>query len=705
MPRNAGRSASLRRSAGEPVPKETSRDVLSGTAWLLLPMAVLPLLIHYLVGENLDLACTGYCGARIGATMGLWALGSMLLPFTRIAGRILTTIAILGTVFSGLLDGQSLLNEPVLLLAITLTVMVLLSRMWLFHDVHLLSAHYARSSDVKRVGRHSRLAVIGAALVALAHWILGTTPGDAHYYTVAIAAFFASAVANLALLLAIARIARRHIWRVLWIILSVVIALLVFVQGHLDLRALVFVSLLPAFIGAFLLPRGLRASGEQIDWWEPLIREPSRLFVVLFLMMSLVSAIFLSLPMASRPHMHLSAIDALFMAVSAVCVTGLATVPPHDEFSILGQIIFIVSVQLGGLGIMTFSLAAVGILRRRVSMRVESVVAGIFSEGDRRTIRRALGLILAYTFGIEAIGATILGIRYWLNGMPVVKAIGHGIFVSISAFNNAGHTLTGGDIHIYAETPVVILTIAILVILGGCSPFLIIAIATWRSRGRIPAKHKLAMVMTITLLALGSVGFLAFEWQVTLRDFDWGHKISNAFFQSASARTGGFSTLDLGQAHPATIVMIMVLMVIGGNPGGTAGGVKTITVAILVLAVVAAIRGHKQVRIGYRFLPHSAVYRAAATASVMAAAIFGFSMLMLLTQSHSSRDIIFEVVSALTTTGHSLGITPNLDTVGKSIIIACMFIGRVGMLTLFMFLSSRELVGTWQLSEEEIDLG
>lgn len=705
MPHHAGRDASLRRSTGAPVPKETSIDVLSGTAWLLLAMSVLPLMIHYLIGENNAVECGTYCGVRIGGTIALWAVGSLLLPFTRITGRIAITVAILFTVFSGAFDGQSMLDEPVLLLAIIITVILLLSRLWLFHDLHLLSAHYARSSELKRVGRQGRLAAIGATLVAVAHWILHAAPSDAHYHMIAAAAFAASAVANLALILALVRIARRYIWRVLWIVVSVIIALLIYTQGQLDLRTQVFVSLLPAITGAFLLPRGLRVSGEQIDWWEPLIREPSRLFATLFLMMSLVAALLLSLPISSLPGMRLSIIDALFMGVSAVCVTGLATVPPHNEFSLVGQIIFIVAVQLGGLGIMTFSLAAVGVLRRRLSMRVEGVVAGVFLEGDRRTVRKALGVVLVYTFGVEAIGATILSVRYWLEGMPAVKAIGHGVFTAISAFNNAGHTLTGGNIHMYATYPDVILTIAWLVILGGCSPFLIVAIAKWRSQGQISATYKLATFMTIGLLLMGWVGFLALEWQETLRDFGWIHKVTNSFVQSASARTAGFSTVDLGQAHPATIVMIMVLMVIGGNPGGTAGGVKTVTVAILVLAVIAAIRGHKQVRIGYRFLPHTAVYRAAATAFVMAVAIFGFSMLMLLTQSHGSRDIIFEVVSALTTTGHSLGITPDLDTVGKSIIIACMFIGRVGMLTLFMFLSSRELVGTWQLTEEDIDMG
>lgn len=668
-------------------------------------MSVLPLILHYMVGLNTGLQCGSDCGLRVGALMALWGIGSLLLPFTRFLGRVSVTTAVLTTAFVGVFNQNSLLDKPVLLLAVVITVLILLSRLWLFNDLHLLSAHYARSSDIKRVGRNSRLATIGATLVALAHWTLASSAQNAAFESAAIAAFSAAGVANLALIVATVSIARHHVLRVLLIAAAFVSALLIYSYGHFDARAEVFISLFPAIFGGLMLPRGLRKSGQQIDWWEPIIREPSRIFAVTFIVLSLVSAFFLSLPISGLPGAHLSAIDALFMAVSAVCVTGLATVAPHDEFSLFGQIVFILSMQLGGLGVMTFSLAAVGILRRRVSMRVESVVAGMFSEGDRRTIRRALGIVLGYTFGVEAVGATILSISYWRDGEKVIHAIGHGVFYSISAFNNAGHTLTGGDISAYATDPSAILTIAGLIILGGCSPFLILAMIRWRPRERLSATHTIALVMTVFLLIVGSFGFLAFEWQGLLQDLSVGHKITNAFFQSASARTAGFSTADLSAAHPATIVMLLVMMVIGANPGGTAGGIKTTTVAIMILAVVAAIRGHKQVRIGYRMLSHTVVYRAAATASVMMAAIFGFSMLMLLTQSLPPRDIVFEVVSALTTTGHSLGATVKLDTVGKSIIIACMFIGRVGMLTLFMFLASREVAGTWQLTEEKVDLG
>lgn len=690
----------------KPRAKETPRDVLSGTAWLLFPMSVLPIFIFHLMGGQGPAAlCGPYCGPMLVALTGSWAIGSLLLPITRFVGRGLVTLAILATVVLAGTDQAMLMARPVVLLAILIVVMVLLSRLWLFHDLHLLSAHYARSSVVQRAGRNSRLATLGATLVALAYWNVNAQPHEPHFDDVSIAAYAATAVASLALVLAMVRIARRHVLRILTIIATVFTALILWTQGELEPRLLTFIGLSPALLGIFILPRGLVDSGEQIDWWEPAVREPSRLFALTFLILALVAAFFLSLPVSSLSGQRLQAIDAVFMAVSAVCVTGLATIKPHIDLSLTGQIVFLVAIQLGGLGVMTFSLATVGLLRRRVSLRVETVVAGLLSAGDRRTIRRALRLVLAYTFGIETIGALILSARYWRDGMPPLTAVGHGIFSAVSAFNNAGHTLTGVDIAPYANNPDVVLTIAVLIILGGCSPFLVLAMFGWRRKRRLPNAHKLALWMTIALLLMGWFGFLAFEWQRTMQEFPWPHKITNAFFQSASVRTAGFTSVDLGQAHPATIVMFLVLMVIGGNPGGTAGGIKTTTAAILILAVIAAIRGHKQVRIGYRVLSHAAVYRAAATASVMAAAVVGFSMLLLLTQALAPRDLVFEVVSALSTTGHSLGATENLDTVGKSIIIACMFIGRVGMLTLFMFLSSRELVGTWQLAEEDVDLG
>src|SRR5699024_6287394 len=152
------------------------------------------------------------------------------------------------------------------------------------------------------------------------------------------------AVANLALIVAMLRIARRHILRVLWIMVSVFIALMMWTQGHFGIHFLAFVGLLPAMTGVFVLPRGITSTGQQIDWWEPIVREPSRLFALTFVMLSLIAAFFLSLPISAQPGQRLHMIDALFMAVSAVCVTGLATIEPHIDLSIMGQIVFLVAI-------------------------------------------------------------------------------------------------------------------------------------------------------------------------------------------------------------------------------------------------------------------------------------------------------------------------------------------------------------------------
>lgn len=680
------------------VARETHRDVLTGTAWLLLPMSVLPFFIHFLIGEKSGWRWDTGSFEWMYIMAAVWAVGCLLLPRTHYLGRGAVTGAILGTLVFG---GNPLVAKPVLLLAFIVVVILILSRLWLFNDLHFLSAHYAQSSNLKRVGRDSRLAALGALVVTAVNWILDAPEGHIVHF----AAFVASSIAFLALVVAIVRAARSYAWRALLIVLATLLVLVAINAGQYETRFNVVLTLVPSMAGLFILPRGVLQSGEQIDWWEPLIREPSRLFVATFVGFALTATFFLLLPISAPEGARLSVIDAMFMAVSAVCVTGLATVDPLHDLSIAGRVFLLVAAQLGGLGVMTFSLAAIGVLRRRISLRMETAVAGLFSDVDRSTIRRALKVVFLYTFGIEIVGASILTAFFRLQGMSWFDALGHGVFSAVSAFNNAGFSLTGASLMPFVNQPAVLGTFSMLVILGGSSPFMLLAIMEWRKTRRMHVAHRLALFMTLALLAAGWLGFLAIEWQHTMRDLSWVDKVSNAFLQSTSARTAGFSTLELYDAHPATVMMLMVLMTIGGNPGSVAGGIKTTTAAVLFLAVVAAIRGRSYVQSGYRYLPHAAVYRAAATASVMVAAIFGFSMLMLLTQSLSARQLIFEVVSALSTTGHSLNTTPELDAVGKSIIIGCMFIGRVGMLTLFMFLSSRELVGTWQLAEENVDLG
>lgn len=672
-----------------------SGEVLSGTAWLLLPLSVLPLLLYYFVHHDDTNVLRLYYAYGMVAT---WGLGALSLPYTRYLGRLLVSISLIGTLFS---SGHQLLENAVLFLVILFLGILILARLWMFHNLRLMTMHYAEASSATRAARNARLAALGALVVGFINW--GGNAPEGH--VVHAATFAASGFASVGLVLCMLRMARHYIWRTLLLVLVVMSTFVALIAGSFDMRTQALITLMAPLMGILVIPRTPPVNGGRIDWWEPLLHEPSRIFVTTFVLLSFIGAFALLLPISTRPGVQLSFIDALFMSVSAVCVTGLATVTPHYEFTTVGQLIFGLLIQLGGLGVMTFSLVAFGFLGGRVSLRVESMMAGFLSEGDRRTIRRALFTILAYTLIVESMASVILILRYWLDGLPPLRAIGHGIFAAISAFNNAGHTLTSDNLHPFMMDPIVLLTISSTIILGGTTPFMLLALRKWRQRGRIGIGYKLALQTTAALLLIGCVGFIVLEWHQSLEGLPVLHKLTNGFFQSASVRTAGFTTVDLAETQPATKVMFMVLMAIGGNPGGTAGGIKTTTIAVLVLGVVAALRGRRQVQVGYRVLPHTVVYQATATATVMVAVILGFSMLMMLTQSISPLQSLFEVVSALSTTGHSLNASAELDTVGKSIIILCMLIGRVGMLTFFMFLSSHETPTGWNMAEEDINLG
>jgi trk system potassium uptake protein TrkH len=216
---------------------------------------------------------------------------------------------------------------------------------------------------------------------------------------------------------------------------------------------------------------------------------------------------------------------------------------------------------------------------------------------------------------------------------------------------------------------------------------------------------KLAWLMTLGLLALGFVSFLAFEWSSSLASLPWWHKLTNAAFQSVTLRTAGFNSVDLARTSPATQQIMMALMFIGGSPGGTAGGIKTTTMALLLLAVLTALRGQGDVLVLGKRVMAASVYRAAAVATVGVLAVMAVLMSLLLTQSLPPVVALFEAVSALGTVGLSIGGTALLDGIGKVIVAAAMFAGRVGPLTLFLLLGERSERSAWRFPDVEVDVG
>jgi trk system potassium uptake protein TrkH len=286
-------------------------------------------------------------------------------------------------------------------------------------------------------------------------------------------------------------------------------------------------------------------------------------------------------------------------------------------------------------------------------------------------------------------------------------ALWRGVFTSISAFCNAGFALQSDSLIPYQQSPLVLHAIGALIVLGGLSPLAVFALPAVlrRSPAPVPAQARLALSAAGVLLVGGFFFMLTFEWSHSLRGLGIADKLHNAWFQSVTLRTAGFNSVDISLVRPATLILMLSWMFIGGSPGGTAGGVKTTTVSVLALSVLQAIRGQWTLEVFGKRVPERTRAKAAVVASV--AALTGLTALVavLLTQNMPPRMAVFEVVSALGTVGLSIGGTAELDGIGKAIIIVCMFVGRVGGLTLLMFLSTRRAPPTIGRPAEEIDVG
>jgi trk system potassium uptake protein TrkH len=362
-------------------------------------------------------------------------------------------------------------------------------------------------------------------------------------------------------------------------------------------------------------------------------------------------------------------------------------------------------IQLGGLGIMAFSIAAFAALGLRISLRYEGALAAVLGDRDRGQLAQVMRRLIAFTLSVEALGAAALSLLFLRGGDPLGTALWRGVFTAVSAFCNAGFALQSDSLVGYAGRPAVLHTVAVLVILGGLSPAGAAAL-WWLRRGRRPGLQVgLLLATSALLLAAGTVVVAALEWHHALAGLAPIDRLVNAWFQSVTLRTAGFNSIGFEALRPPTLALMMVWMFIGGSPGSTAGGIKTTTAAVLLLAVVAAIRGREHAAAFGRRVPHRSVYRAAAIATLGAASALGGVVALLLTQSIAPGAVLFEVISAIGTVGLSLGATAQLDGLGKVIVMGCMFMGRVGPLTAFMLLSRRGESESWHFPEEAIDVG
>lgn len=419
---------------------------------------------------------------------------------------------------------------------------------------------------------------------------------------------------------------------------------------------------------------------------------PSSVVVIGFALVVLLGALILNLPIASQSNQSVGFINALFISTSAVCVTGLVVVDTATQWTLFGQVVILLLIQIGGLGFMTIGTLLAFLVGRKISLKERLVIQESLNQFSIAGLIKLTKHILIMTFTIEGIGALILSTRF-IPEFGVSKGLWFSIFHSISAFCNAGFDLVGGfrSLMPYAKDPVITLTIASLIILGSLGFVVILEILHKKSDKKLSLHTKIVLTMTTILLVGSFILFLLLEFNnnKTIGEFTFLEKLLAAFFQSVTPRTAGFNTIPVDQLTMASLVLTIVLMFIGGASGGTAGGVKVTTVGVILILMRSVILGKKDVEVYKRRLPRNVIDKSITIIGLSISLVVVVTMV--LSSSEAGRsfiELLFETVSAFGTVGISMGITPSLTTVGKLVIAMLMFLGRVGPLTMFIALSS-----------------
>ena len=418
---------------------------------------------------------------------------------------------------------------------------------------------------------------------------------------------------------------------------------------------------------------------------------PAVAFVVTFIVLIVLGAGLLMLPRATPSAQPLAPLDALFTSTSAVCVTGLIVRDTGSGFTLFGQAVILVLIQLGGLGIMSLTAALSLLLGRGIGVRESSLLREVFQVPMLSAVGRTVRFIILMTLAMEALGTVLL--YRGLNGVVADNGerLFTAVFHAVSAFCNAGFSTFDDSLVSVQDRPLVMGTVAGLLVIGGLGFGVVAQLIAWfrgRALGRGGPEMRLDLHSQVVLtvsggLLLAGTAFIAWmEWNNSLSGQGIGLKISQAFFQSATCRTAGFNSLDLTLMNPATLFLMIVLMFIGGAPGSTAGGVKVTAVAIVWANLRSIARGLNQVRLGRRELDSVHVQRSmlVLSAGLVLAAVGLFTLLA--TEERPFLETTFEVFSALGTVGLSLGMTSLLSPAGRIVLVILMFVGRLGPLTL-----------------------
>lgn len=420
----------------------------------------------------------------------------------------------------------------------------------------------------------------------------------------------------------------------------------------------------------------------------------TQIIMLSFLMAILAGSLLLSLPISSASGIAVPYLDALFTATTATCVTGLVTLPTVTTWSVFGQSIILLLIQVGGLGVITIMSALMILLHKRMGIGDRLLLQDAFNLNSLSGIVRFVKRVLLGTFLVEGIGALF----YMIVFVPEfgLRGIWISVFTSISAFCNAGiDIIAENSLCNYATNPIINTVTALLIILSGIGYLVwwdVMGLAANKRKGfrNLTLHSKIAITTTLILIFGGGILIFLFEYNnpLTIGNLSLFDKIQVSLFQSVTTRTAGFATVPQQDLTNASSILCLLLMFIGGSPVGTAGGIKTVTIAVLVVSALATIQNKQEVSMFNRNISKQAVNKAVAVTMMSFAIMFTSTILLSAVSNADALDVLYETVSATATVGLTRDLTPYLNTAGKIIIIVTMYLGRVGPISLALALNS-----------------
>ncbi len=445
----------------------------------------------------------------------------------------------------------------------------------------------------------------------------------------------------------------------------------------------------------------------------------TRIIVLGFLAGILLGGFLLWLPVSLKPGQDISFVDAIFVATTSLCVTGLTPVVLVEQWNYFGQLVILLLMQFGGLGVITFTTLVLLLLGRRITLKSRMLIQESYNLDSIAGVVKMTKRIVKGTLIVEIFGAVLYSLVF-IPQYGILEGIWKSIFHAVSAFCNAGLDTVGSSSFIVYQTNVIInVATMLLIVLGGLGfpvwwDILDVLKKAKRKEilkrdifARLNLHSKLVLVMSTVLVFGGGFLILLFEYTnpATIGGLSFGNKVMASLFESVTLRTAGFQTVAQENLTESSTLLTLILMFIGGSPSGTAGGVKTVTMLILILSMLAAVKGTDEVRAFQRKISDNYVRRALAVIVVFFVALMAVTMLLCITEDGSLMDILFEATSAMATVGLTRGFTGSLSPAGKWIIIAAMYLGRLGPITMALAFNTKKYAGTKTYAEGRVIIG